>query len=97
MAPGRREERERAGRRAAEGGKTEVTGKNLSELERAIASAKGSLEVISTLKEEFSEWRDEANNEGEKEALDNVIGHIEELGREYDMRLQEAEAEIRLN
>ena len=74
-----------------------MTGKNLSELERAIASAKGSLEVISTLKEEFSEWRDEANNEGEKEALDNVIGHIEELGREYDTRLQEAEAQIRLN
>jgi hypothetical protein len=74
-----------------------VTEQQLSELERAIANAKGGLEVINTLKEEFGEWRDEANNEGEKEALDNVIGHIEELGREYDTRLQEAEAQVRLN
>ncbi len=74
-----------------------MTEQQLSELERAIASARGSLDVISTLKEEFSEWRDEANNEAEKEALDSVIGHIEGLGREYDTRLQEAEAQLRLN
>ncbi|MGA2636925.1 hypothetical protein [Methylocella sp.] len=84
-------------REAEEKGEAEVTEPQLSELERAVASAKGSLEVISTLREEFSEWRDEANNEGEKEALDNVVGHIEELGREYEGRLQEAEAQIRLN
>jgi|BarGraIncu00222A_1022003.scaffolds.fasta_scaffold274797_1 hypothetical protein len=69
----------------------------ISELERTIASARGSLDVISSLREEFSEWRDEANNEGEKEALDNVIGHIEEMGREYERRLQAAEAQIRLS
>jgi hypothetical protein len=74
-----------------------MSNRQMSELERAIASAKGALEVVSTLKGEFSEWRDEANNEGEREALDNVIGHIEEMGREYDRRLQEAEAQIRLN
>ena len=70
-----------------------MTEQQMSEFQHAIASAKGGLEVINTLREEFSEWRDEANNEGEKEALENVLGHIEELGREYDRRLQEAEAE----
>jgi chromosome segregation ATPase len=66
----------------------------MSELERAIESSKGSLEVIDTLREEFSEWLDEANDEGQKEALANVIGHLESLGREYKKRLQEAEAQL---
>ena len=65
----------------------------MSELERAIESAKGSLEVIDTLREEFS-GLDEANDEGQKEALANVIGHLESLGREYKKRLQEAEAQL---
>jgi hypothetical protein len=66
----------------------------MSELERAIENAKGSLEVLDTLREEFSEWLGEVNEEGQREALENVIGHLESMSREYMRRRHEAELQL---
>ncbi len=68
----------------------------MSELERAIENAKGSLEVLDTLREEFAEWLGEANSEAGKEALENVLGHLESMSREYAKRRDDAEAQLAL-
>jgi hypothetical protein len=62
----------------------------MSEAERSLENAKGSLEVLETLREEFSEWLGEANDESQKEMLENVLGHVEALSREYEKRREEA-------
>ena len=66
----------------------------MSDFERAIENAKGAVEVLDNLREEFSEWLGEANDESQKEALENVIGHLESMSREYAKRRQEAEAQL---
>ena len=63
----------------------------MSDQELSIASIKGAEEVLSTLQEEFSEWLEEANNEGQREALENVVAHVTNLQREYLRRRHEAE------
>lgn len=50
---------------------------------------KGALEVLFTLKEEFAQWAEEAQDKSKKEALDNVLMHIENLDSEYHRRLHE--------
>ncbi|MEJ0048737.1 MAG: hypothetical protein WDN04_23470 [Rhodospirillales bacterium] len=64
----------------------------MSEVEIAIEKARGGLEVLDSLVEEFAQWLEEANEEGQEEALENVLGHVESMRREYAVRLEEAEA-----
>jgi hypothetical protein len=47
---------------------------------------KGSLEVLFTLREEFAQWLEEAQDESKHEALENVLAHIEALESEYRIR-----------
>jgi len=47
---------------------------------------RGSLEVLFTLREEFAQWVEEAQDASKKEALENVLAHIEALESEYRIR-----------
>jgi hypothetical protein len=61
----------------------------MSNGKKSIESLRGSIEVLETLREEFSEWLEEANDEAQKEMLTNVVGHVEAMLHEY---LRRAEA-----
>lgn len=47
---------------------------------------KGSLEVLFTLREEFAQWVEEAQDASKQEALENVLAHVEALESEYRIR-----------
>ena len=64
---------------------------NISELERELHEVKGSLDVLSTLREEFAQWAEEAEDDSKQEALENVLGHIEAMESEYRDRLEKLE------
>ena len=51
---------------------------------------KGALDVLFTLKEEFAQWVEEAQDSSKHEALDNVLTHVENMEREYRQRLADA-------
>ncbi|MDX1574576.1 MAG: hypothetical protein R3285_00195 [Kiloniellales bacterium] len=60
------------------------------ELERV----KGALDLIFELREEFAQWAEEAQDESKQEALENVLGHVEAVEREYKRRHAELRARI---
>lgn len=47
---------------------------------------KGALEVLFTLREEFAQWVEEAQDKSKQEALENVLAHVEALESEYRIR-----------
>lgn len=51
-----------------------------------IHEVKGALEVLFTLREEFAQWVEEAQDQSKQEALENVLAHIEALEGEYRIR-----------
>jgi len=51
----------------------------------------GALDVLFTLREELAQWLEEANDESSKEALGNVLRHVEEMESEYQRRREAAE------
>ncbi|MGI9483421.1 MAG: hypothetical protein ACR2OR_13800 [Hyphomicrobiales bacterium] len=53
-----------------------------------LASLKGSLEVLEILREEFEQWADEAQNANKKEALENVLRHVESMESEFKRRVK---------
>jgi hypothetical protein len=57
-----------------------------------VQQLKGSLDILFTLKEEFAQWADEAQDASKKEALENVLAHVENMEGEYRRRLHEASA-----
>lgn len=61
----------------------------VSELERQLNELKGASDLIFELREEFALWAEEAQDASKREALDNVLGHIEALEIEYRNRQAE--------
>lgn len=59
---------------------------SISELERELQEVKGGLDVLDTLREEIEQWLEEAQDDSKKEALENVLGHIEVMETEYRTR-----------
>lgn len=57
-----------------------------SQLDGEIHEVKGALEVLFTLREEFAQWVEEAQDQSKQEALENVLAHIEALESEYRIR-----------
>jgi len=51
-----------------------------------IHEVKGALEVLFTLREEFAQWVEEAQDKSKQEALENVLAHVEALESEYRIR-----------
>jgi hypothetical protein len=71
----------------------------VSELERQLNELKGALDLLFELREEFAQWAEEAQDGSKREALDNVLGHIEALESEYRSRpsgTTAEESEVRL-
>lgn len=60
-----------------------------SELDLELREVKGGLDLLFTLREEFAQWVEEAQDESKHEALENVLAHIETLEGEYRARQAE--------
>jgi hypothetical protein len=64
-----------------------------SPLERELYELKGGLDLLFTLREEFEQWVGEAQDGSKREALENVLAHIEALEGEYRIRQQKLQTE----
>lgn len=63
-----------------------MSGDSISQLEREFHEVKGGLDLLDTLREEIEQWLEEAQDDSKKEALENVLGHIEVMEGEYRTR-----------
>ncbi len=54
--------------------------------EQELHEAIGALDVLFTLREEFAQWLEEAQDEARKEELTNVYRHISAMEDEYQRR-----------
>jgi len=59
---------------------------SISQLERELHEVMGGLDLLDTLREEIAQWLEEAQDESKKEALENVLGHLEVMETEYRTR-----------
>jgi hypothetical protein len=57
-------------------------------LKSEYLEAKGACDILDILREEMAQWLEEARDETEREALENVLGHLEVLADEYQHRRQ---------
>ena len=57
-----------------------------SQIEAELHEVKGALEVLFTLREEFAQWVEEAQDASKQEALENVLAHVEAVESEYRIR-----------
>ena len=68
---------------------------SLSELERQLNELKGARDLLFGLREDFAQWVEEAQDESKREALENVLGHIEALESEYRHRQEVLQKEVK--
>ena len=61
----------------------------ITQVDLDIHEVKGALDLLFTLREEFAQWVEEAQDESKHEALENVLAHVETLEGEYRMRQAE--------
>jgi integrase len=61
----------------------------VSELERQRYELKGALGLLFDLREEFAQWLEEAQDGSKREALENVLGHVEAIQTEYRNRQEQ--------
>ena len=54
-----------------------------------IAELDGALTVLFDLREEFAQWAEEGEDESKREALANVLAHVEAIEAEYKRRRDE--------
>lgn len=65
------------------------------ELEKELQQTIGAVGILNTLREEFEQWLEEAQDDSKHEALENVLGHIEVMDTEYKRRRTELESRLR--
>lgn len=70
-----------------------MSGEN-ADLERELHETSGGLSLIDDLREEITQWVDEAEDGSKREALENVLGHIENIETEYKRRLKELQQKL---
>lgn len=58
--------------------------------EQQLSETIGALEVLFTLREEFAQWLEEAQDEARREELQNVYRHVAAMEEEYQRRRDEA-------
>jgi hypothetical protein len=68
-----------------------MSGSNDAQSERDLSEIKGALDVLFTLREEFAQWLEEAQDEARKEELENVYQHVIAMEAEYQRRRELAE------
>ena len=59
---------------------------NDSEKTHTLDQISGALDVLFDLREEFAQWVEEAQDASKQEALENVLGHVEAMEREFKRR-----------
>jgi len=64
-------------------------------LEHQLAETTGAIDVLFTLREEFAQWAEEAQDESKKEALENVLGHVEAIELEFKRRFEDLEGRLK--
>lgn len=60
-----------------------------SELRDQLNKAIGAVDILFLLREEIAQWLEEAQDESKREALENVVGHLQALEDEYKHRRNE--------
>ena len=65
-----------------------------ADLQRELNEVKGGLDLIDDLREEIAQWVDEAEDDSKREALENVLGHIENIETEYKRRQDELQKKL---
>ncbi len=68
-----------------------MPGANRMTPEQELHEAIGALDVLFTLREEFAQWLEEAQDEERKEELQNVYRHISAMEDEYQRRREDSE------
>ncbi len=71
-----------------------MAGDAKSKLERDYHEAKGAYDVLVTLREEFEQWVEEAEDDSKKEELDNVLTHVTAMEDEYKERSEDLERRL---
>jgi hypothetical protein len=72
-----------------------MSGISEQQSQQNLSEIKGALDVLFTLREEFAQWVEEAQDEARKEELDNVYQHILVMEGEYRRRLEVAEKALK--
>ena len=67
-----------------------MSGEDRSKLERSVHELTGAVDVLTSLREDFEAWVGEAQDASKREALENVLGHVEEMETEFKRRRDEA-------
>ena len=57
-----------------------------NDAQRELNEITGALDVLFTLREEFTTWLEEAQSEERKEELDNVFRHVAAMEAEFQRR-----------
>jgi hypothetical protein len=57
-----------------------------SKLDSELLEVKGSLDLLTDLREEFEQWREEEEDDAKLETLDNVLAHLEAIESELRIR-----------
>ena len=57
---------------------------------KALHELNGAVEALWSLREEFAQWLEEAQDESKQEALDNVLAHVDAVSQQYRLRRDEA-------
>jgi DNA-binding transcriptional regulator GbsR (MarR family) len=68
---------------------------SLSELQRQLSELKGARDLLFELREDFAQWLEEAQDDSKREALENVLGHVEALESEYRHRQEELQKQVK--
>ena len=63
--------------------------------EQELHEAIGALDVLFTLREEFAQWLEEAQDEERSEELQNVYRHVAAMEEEYQRRREAAERKLK--
>jgi hypothetical protein len=66
-----------------------------SKLTLEFHETKGALDLLFTLREEFAQWAEEAQDASKLEALENVLGHIQGIEAEYKHRFAALNQQIK--
>jgi hypothetical protein len=66
-----------------------MSGAGMSDIEVSLHDINGRLDLLFGLREDFAQWLEEAQDGSKREALENVLGHIEALEAEYRKRRDE--------
>jgi hypothetical protein len=70
-------------------------GRSEKSLETQIAETTGALDVLFTLREEFAQWVEEAQDASKLESLENVLGHVGAMELEFQHRFQDLERKLK--